>query len=53
MGEEFAGYGRVIPPLTEDNIIVTENDYGDRYFFKVLNLESKPSLYRGRLDYAY
>lgn len=31
--------------------LITEDDYGDKYFIKVLNLDNKPSLYRGGLVY--
>lgn len=51
VGEDLGGYGRIVEPLNKDGIIVTETDYGEKYFFKVLNLESKPSLYRGGLAY--
>lgn len=53
VGEDLGGYGRIVEPLNKDGIIVTESDYGEKYFFKVLNLESKPSLYRGGLEYVY
>ena len=36
-------------PLTIDGILVTENSEGEKYCFKILNLENKPSLYRGGL----
>lgn len=49
-GESFGGYGVVVEPLNEEGIIVTENDYY-RYYMKVLNLDTKPSLYRGGLVY--
>lgn len=51
VGDDLGGYGRIVETLNDDNIIVTETDYGEKYFFKVLNLESKPSLYQGGLAY--
>nr|DAT77595.1 MAG TPA: ATPase [Caudoviricetes sp.] len=48
VGESFGGYGTVVEPLNKDGIIITENDSGKNYF-KILNLESRPSLYRGGL----
>lgn len=51
VGEGLGGYGRIIEPLNKDGIMVTETDYGEKYFFKVLNLENKPSLYRGGLAF--
>lgn len=53
VGEDLGGYGHIVEPLNKDGIIVVESDYGEKYFFKVLNLESKPSLYRGGLEYVY
>lgn len=49
IGEYFSGFGKVISPLSEDNIIVTEQDDGTAYYIKILNISSKPSLYRGYL----
>lgn len=51
VGEDLGGFGRIIEPLNKDGIIVTETDYGEKYFFKILNLENKPSLYRGGLAF--
>lgn len=52
-GEQFGSYGTVIEPLNNKEVLVTENDYGERYFIKVLNLDNKPSLYRGGLEMIY
>lgn len=51
IGEDLGGWGRIVEPLNKDGIIVTETDYGEKRFLKVLNLENKPSLYRGGLAY--
>lgn len=48
VGEPFGGFGTVVEPLNDEGIIVTENDYY-RFYIKVLNLDTKPSLYRGGL----
>lgn len=48
-GDPFGGFGLVVEPLTIDGILVTENSEGEKYYFKILNLENKPSLYRGGL----
>ena len=50
-GDPFGGYGLVVEPLTADGILVTETGDGDRYYFKILNLENRPSLYRGGLAF--
>lgn len=50
-GEIFGGFGNIVKPINENGILVTEDDYGYKYFIKVLNVESKPSLYRGELCY--
>lgn len=50
-GEMFGSFGTIIKPINEDGILVTEDDYGYKYFIKVLNVENKPSLYRGELCY--
>lgn len=51
VGEDLGGWGRIVEPLNKDGIIVTETDYGEKCYFKVLNLENKPSLYRGGLSF--
>lgn len=51
VGEDLGGWGRIVEPLNKDGIIVTETDYGEKRYFKVLNLENKPSLYRGGLAF--
>lgn len=48
-GDPIGGFGLVVEPLTIDGILVTENSDGEKYYFKILNLENKPSLYRGGL----
>lgn len=50
-GDQFGNYGTVVEPLNENGILITEDDYGDKYFIKVLNLNNKPSLYRGGLAF--
>lgn len=50
-GDPFEGYGLVVEPLTADGILVTETGDGDRHYFKILNLENRPSLYRGGLAF--
>ena len=49
VGEMFGGFGSIVETLNKDNILITEDDYGSKYFIKVLNIENKPSLYRGEL----
>lgn len=50
-GEMFGSFGTITKSINEDGILVTEDDYGYKYFIKVLNIENKPSLYRGELCY--
>lgn len=50
-GETFGSFGTITKPINEDGILVTEDDQGYKYFIKVLNVENKPSLYRGELCY--
>lgn len=50
-GDQFGSYGTVVEPLNNKGVLITEDDYGDRYFIKVLNLDNRPSLYRGGLVY--
>lgn len=50
VGDSFGGWGVVVEPLNNEGIIVTENGYY-RYYMKVLNLDNKPSLYRGGLAF--
>lgn len=50
-GDSFERFGFVTESLTTDNILVTEDDDGDKYYFKVLDFENKPSLYRGELNF--
>jgi hypothetical protein len=51
VGDMFGSFGSITKAINEDSILVTEDDYGCKYFIKVLNIESKPSLYRGELLY--
>lgn len=51
LGDEFDDYGLVEDELDLDGFISCEDEYGRRVFMKILNLESKPSLYRGGLTY--
>ena len=51
IGNTFGSYGSITQTLNEDNILVTEDDYGCKYFIKVTNIGNKPSLYRGDLVY--
>lgn len=51
VGDMFGSFGTITQPVNEDGILVTEDDYGYKYFIKVLNIEDKPSLYRGELLY--
>ena len=50
-GDEFGSYGRVVDPVDKDGFLTTEDEYGERWIFKVHNLDTKPSLYRGGLVY--
>lgn len=50
VGEPFGGFGVVVEPLNNEGIIVSENEYY-RFYMKILNLDTKPSLYRGGLMY--
>lgn len=49
VGDTFGSFGTITNTINEDSILVTEDDYGYKYFIKVLNIEYKPSLYRGEL----
>lgn len=51
VGDELGDYGKVIDPLTTEGFMSCETDYGRKYFLKVLNIENKPSLYKGGLAY--
>lgn len=51
VGDEFGDYGKVIDPLTTEGFMSCGGNYGQKYFLKVLNIENKPSLYRGGLVY--
>lgn len=50
-GDEFGDYGRIIDPLNAEGFLSCEDEYGRRTFMKILNIENKPSLYRGGLVY--
>ena len=47
----FGSFGSITKTIDKDGVLVTEDDYGYKYFIKVLNMENKPSLYRGELLY--
>ena len=51
IGEDFGGFGTITSPINKDDVIITEDEYGYNKAIKVLNLDSKPSLYRGSLIY--
>ena len=53
VGEEFGGLGTITEPLNENGILVTQYPDGDKAFIKVMNVNSKPSLYRGYLRELY
>lgn len=50
-GDEFGDYGRVVDALDLDGCMSCEDEYGRKSFLKILNIENKPSLYRGGLAY--
>lgn len=50
-GENLAGFGKITHPLDKDHIFMVETDYGADVAIKVLNLDNRPSLYRGGLIY--
>ncbi len=50
-GELFGSFGTITQTINDDNILVTEDDYGYKYFIKITNIENKPSLYRGGLAF--
>lgn len=47
-GEHFY-YGNITKPLSEDDFMELEDEDGSIYYLKVLNVDKKPSLYRGNL----
>lgn len=49
IAETFGNYGNIVEPIDEDGVLVTEDDYGCKYLIKVLNIDTRPSLYRGGL----
>ena len=51
VGTTLPGFGKIIHPLGKDNILIVEDDYGNDYAIKVLNLDNVPSLYGGKLTY--
>ena len=51
VGENLSGYGTITSSINKDGIIMVETDYGCDMAIKVLNLENRPSLYRGGLVY--
>ena len=48
---DLDGYGIITSLINKDGIIMLETEYCDDMAIKVLNLENKPSLYRGGLVY--
>lgn len=50
-GDEFGEYGRVVDVLDLNGCLSCEDEYGRRTFMKILNIDNKPSLYRGGLVY--
>lgn len=51
-GENFY-YGSITQPLSTDNFMVLEDEDNSIYYLQILNIDKKPSLYRGALDYAF
>ena len=51
IGNEFGDYGLVVDPVDIDGYVSCEDEYGRKAFMKILNIDSKPSLYRGGLAY--
>lgn len=49
-GEDFY-YGTISKPLSEDNFMELEDEEGSIYYLKLLNVDRKPSLYRGNLAF--
>ena len=49
IGDPFGGFGLVTYPIDLDGVLVTEDSDGRKWYFKILNLDSRPSLYRGGL----
>ena len=48
VGDPFGSFGLVVQPTDLDGVLVTE-DSEKKWYFKILNLDSRPSLYRGGL----
>ncbi len=51
IGELLQGKGFITNIIKEKGIIVTSTEYGYNYFIKILNLDSKPSIYKDNLLY--
>jgi hypothetical protein len=49
VGEDFGQYGTIVEVLLDEGMVITTDDYNSTYYAKILNLETKPSLYRGGL----
>lgn len=49
IGDPFGNSGLVVQPVDSDGILVTEDSENRKWYFKILNLDSRPSLYRGEL----
>ena len=48
IGDPFGNFGLIVQPIDLDGVLVTE-DSDKKWYFKILNLDSRPSLYRGGL----
>lgn len=51
IGDSFGGFGTVIQPLDLNGVLIVEREDGSRYYFRIMNLNSRPSLYRGGLAF--
>ena len=51
-GENFY-YGQITQTLTSDNYLVLEDEDNSIYYCYIINIDKKPSLYRGALGYAF
>lgn len=51
-GENFY-YGQITQTLTSDNYLVLEDEDNSIYYCYIINIDKKPSLYRGALGYVF
>ena len=51
VGDPFGSFGLVVQPIDLDGVLITEDSDGRKWYFKILNLDSRPSLYRGGLAF--